>query len=200
MPWFTRRAQPASGPRTPAERIPSGAAWRGRSRPHKPCEPSKGGVMTKSSAQLTAGSPKITRSCVRIPRCGPRATQQARNREAARPTKSPAPQRTCRAEAYWCRATSSFPGSCRGSWRPATSQLRGGELVRLVVVVGRHWPLLSNVGRPGDGPASARSTDSRHPRCAQSEPQPTTVSHDGGRVDRSGAPMPRRTPNRDDDA
>jgi hypothetical protein len=26
--------------------------------------------------------------------------------------------------------------------------------VRLVVVVGRHWPLLSGLGRPRDGPAN----------------------------------------------
>lgn len=31
--------------------------------------------------------------------------------------------------------------------------------MRLVVVVGRHWPLSSDVGRPRDGPALVRSTD-----------------------------------------
>lgn len=32
----------------------------------------------------------------------------------------------------------------------------------LVVVVGRHWPLSSGLGRPRDGPASAHSADGRH--------------------------------------
>ncbi len=57
---------------------------------------------------------------------------------------------------------SSCPGSCRGSWRPGFLLVGGGGVVRLVVVVGRHWPLLSGVGRPRDGPAAARSADGKH--------------------------------------
>lgn len=72
--------------------------------------------------------------------------------------------------------------------------VRNGGLVRLVVVVGRHWPLSSGLGRPRDGPGSPRSTNGRHPRCAPSEPQPTTVSHDGERADRPRTRMPRCTP------
>jgi hypothetical protein len=55
--------------------------------------------------------------------------------------------------------------------------------VRLVVVVGRHWPLVSGLGRPRDGPASPHSTDGQHPQCAPSKPQPTTASHNGGCAD-----------------
>lgn len=66
--------------------------------------------------------------------------------------------------------------------------------MRLVVVVGRHWLLLSALGRPRDGPASARSADGQHPRCAQSEPQPTTASHDDGSAARAGTRVPRCAP------
>lgn len=64
----------------------------------------------------------------------------------------------------------------------------------LVVVVGRHWPLLSDLGRPRDGPASLRSHDGRHVRPARSEPRPTTVRHDGGCANRPRTRMPRCTP------
>lgn len=66
--------------------------------------------------------------------------------------------------------------------------------MRLVVVVGRHWPLSSGLGRPIDGPALPHSTDGRRPRCAPSEPQPTTVSPNGGRADRSRTRESRYTP------
>ena len=63
--------------------------------------------------------------------------------------------------------------------------------MRLVVGVGRHWPLLSDVGRPRDGPASPgvglRSSDGRHLRRGPSQPQPTKARHDGASVDRAGA-------------
>lgn len=64
----------------------------------------------------------------------------------------------------------------------------------LVVVVGHHWPLLSNLGRPRDGPALPHLTDVRCLQSALPEPQPTTVSHDGGHADRPGARVPRCTP------
>lgn len=64
----------------------------------------------------------------------------------------------------------------------------------LVVVVGRHWLLLSDLGRPRDGPASARSAGGRHLRCNPSEPQPPTVSHDGEDADRLRTRVPRGTP------
>lgn len=66
--------------------------------------------------------------------------------------------------------------------------------MRLVVVVGHHWPLVSGLGRPRDGPASPHSPDGWHPRCAPSEPQLTTVRHDGGCADRSRTRMHRRAP------
>lgn len=49
---------------------------------------------------------------------------------------------------------SSCPGCCRGSWGPGFLLARCGGFVRLVVVVGRHWPLLSGIGRPRDGPVA----------------------------------------------
>lgn len=66
--------------------------------------------------------------------------------------------------------------------------------MRLVVVVGRHWPLLSDLGRPRDGPVLSRSADGRHFRCALSGPQPTTVRHDGGCANRSRTRVPHCTP------
>jgi len=39
-------------------------------------------------------------------------------------------------------------------------------------------PLLSGLGRPGDGPVLPRSTNGRHPRWAPFEPQPTAVRYD----------------------
>lgn len=91
-------------------------------------------------------------------------------------------------------APSSCPGSCPRSWRPAYSLLRAVPRCACVGVIGHRWPLLSNLARPRDGPALARSADGRHPRCAPSEPRPTTVSHDGGCADRPRTRMPRRTP------
>ena len=66
--------------------------------------------------------------------------------------------------------------------------------VRLVVVVGRSWPLPSGLGRPRDGPDLPHSLGGRHPRCAPSEPQATTASNDGGCADRLRTLVPRCTP------
>ena len=66
--------------------------------------------------------------------------------------------------------------------------------VRLVVVVGRSWPLPSGLGRPRDGPDLPHSLGGRHPRCAPSEPQATTASNDGGCADRLRTRVPRCTP------
>jgi hypothetical protein len=63
--------------------------------------------------------------------------------------------------------------------------------VRLVVDVGHHWPLSSDLGRPRDGPALARSADGQHPRCALSEPQPTTASQEDGSAPLAGTRVPR---------
>ncbi|MFE1837706.1 DUF5958 family protein [Streptomyces sviceus] len=60
----------------------------------------------------------------------------------------------------------------------------------------RRWSSLaavSNLGQPMDGPASPHLTDGRHLRSAPSEPQPTTVSHDGGCPDRRRTRVSRWT-------
>lgn len=66
--------------------------------------------------------------------------------------------------------------------------------MRLLVVVGRHWPLSSSLGRPRDGPALPRLAGGQRLRCALSEAQPTTVSHDDGCVDRSRTRVSRCAP------
>lgn len=70
--------------------------------------------------------------------------------------------------------------------------------MRLVVVIGRHRPLSSDLGRLRDGPVSPsagpRSADGWHLRRGPPQPQPTKARHDGASADRSGACVPRCIP------
>lgn len=62
------------------------------------------------------------------------------------------------------------------------------------VVIGRRWLLSSGLGRPRDGPTPPHSLVGQRPRYTPSEPQPMTVSHDGGCADRPRTRVPRCTP------
>lgn len=64
--------------------------------------------------------------------------------------------------------------------------------MRLVVVVGRHWPLLSNLGRPRDGPihirksalpAARSSGDGPASACRLASCPPSQLSGDMGLVE-----------------
>lgn len=64
---------------------------------------------------------------------------------------------------------------------------------------GRHWVVIGHWRAASDGSGTAQLrhthlTAACTPRCALSEPQPATASHDGGSADRPHTRMPRRTP------
>lgn len=64
-----------------------------------------------------------------------------------------------------------LPWVLSGILATCVSLLRDGRPGHLVVIVGRHWPPPSDVGRPRDGPASTVMSVGL-PRCAAPRTNP----------------------------